>query len=426
MENTSATTLTHHTIHDQRAEQDFPSHWLVAHEAAHQWWGDLVTMRDWSHSWLSESFATYGEHLFARFDLGDDEGAVNLLGKKNRYLGEVRNRYMRPIVFDRWETPQNMFDSHLYPKGAVVLNMLRFVMGDELFRRAMSHFLKKHAFGPADTYDLMKAIKESTGQNQDRFFEQWIFSPGHPVFEVAYDWNADREKLELEIKQTQRWAAVPIFEVPVYVTVTTEDDKIAHKLWLSKRVDKFELDVAKKPLLVRFDEGNYLLKEWTFEKSQEELLYQLKHDDVIGRAWAAKELGKRFQMSEVQAELKASATNDPFWFVRQSCVEALGGYRDKALITFLKEKALDEKSTVRVAALEALGSLEDAELVPFFRQRFEQDDSYRAQAEAIRSIGKCGDAASSKFLKKAARMDSPRDVIKKAAEGALAKIKEST
>ncbi|MFQ5770165.1 MAG: M1 family metallopeptidase, partial [bacterium] len=119
-ESTTATVLGQSTIHDARAEQDFPSHWLVAHEAAHQWWGDLVTMRDWSQAWINESFATYSEYLFSRHDSGEDEGAVNLLEKKNAYLRETHTRYIRPIVFDRWRYPNDMFDAHLYPKGAVV------------------------------------------------------------------------------------------------------------------------------------------------------------------------------------------------------------------------------------------------------------------------------------------------------------------
>ena len=144
--NTVTNTLGQNTIHDERAEQDFPSHDLVAHEAAHQWWEDLVTMRDWSHAWISESFTIYGEHLFLCHDLGENEGAVNFLRKKNGYMQEANTRYIRPIVFERWNYPADMFDAHLYPKGTVVLNMMRFVLGDEPFRCAMTHFLQKHAF----------------------------------------------------------------------------------------------------------------------------------------------------------------------------------------------------------------------------------------------------------------------------------------
>jgi aminopeptidase N len=112
------------------------------------WWGDLVSHRDWSETWMSESFATYGEYLFSRHDLGEDEGALNLLRKKESYLREAH--YVRPIVFRRWEHPAQNFDSHTHPKGAAVLRMLRWILGEEAFRRTVSRFLSEHAFQPVE------------------------------------------------------------------------------------------------------------------------------------------------------------------------------------------------------------------------------------------------------------------------------------
>lgn len=420
MENTNTTTLRQSTIHDERAEQDFSSHGLVAHEAAHQWWGDLVTMRDWSQAWINESFATYGEYLFSRHDLGEEEGTVNLLNKKDAYLREARTRYIRPIVFDRWNYPNDMFDAHLYSKGAVVLNMMRFVLGDEPFRRAMTHFLHKHAFEPVDTYDLMKAIKEATGQNIDWFFEQWLFSPGHPVFDISYTWNQSIKKVELRVIQTQDTTQkVPIFKTPVNIAIVTPAGKTTKKLWLKRREEHFELDVSQKPLLVRFDEGNYLLKEWTFKKSVDELLYQLRHDDVIGRSWATTELSKIHDNARVEAALIETVSHEPFWYVRQKAVEAISMFRKEEHTSFFKDKCLDEKSKVRIAALKVLGDLQNPELVDFLRERFEKEDSYLAQAQALRSIGNLGDSAAKEFLQKASKMNSPMDVVKTAADWAL-------
>jgi len=154
-ESTSATFLGHGTIHDERADQDFPSHKLVAHEAAHQWFGDLVTMVDWTHPWINESFGTYGEYLYSAHDLGIDEGAVNLLEKKNAYINFAKHRYIRPIVLDRWRFPGDNWDIHLYEKGATILHMLRWIMGDQPFFRTVSYFLHKHAFQPVRTYDFL-------------------------------------------------------------------------------------------------------------------------------------------------------------------------------------------------------------------------------------------------------------------------------
>ncbi|MFQ6070781.1 MAG: M1 family metallopeptidase, partial [Candidatus Aminicenantales bacterium] len=134
-ESTSATAMTYRIIHDEKAEKDFSSIGIVSHELAHQWWGDLITLRSWEHAWLNESFATYCDYLYWNYDRGPEEGAVNLLNKKNSYLQEAKNEYIRPIVTNHYHAPQDLFDAHSYPKGACVLHMLRFILGDKAFFR---------------------------------------------------------------------------------------------------------------------------------------------------------------------------------------------------------------------------------------------------------------------------------------------------
>lgn len=426
-ESTTATVVGQSIIHDQQAEQDFSSAWLVAHEAAHQWWGDLITMRTWSETWLNESFATYGEYLYSRHALGEDEGAINLLAKKNAYLQEAHTRYQRPIVFDRYRFPNDNFDRHTYQKGAVVLQMLRFVLGDKAFLRSISRFLHQHAFQAVDTRDLMKTIKETTGQNLDWFFDQWVYKPGHPEFDVSYTWDKKAGKLRLRVIQKQDTSqGTPIFKMPVVVAIASEGGKLSKTVWLRDKEQEFEFNVTGRPLMVKFDEGNYLLKEWTFTKSLDELLYQLSNDDVIGRMWAATELSRFKDDPKAIAALIESARRDPFWAVRARAVESLGGLQRADQIELLKEKATDSNSKVRAAALTALGNYKQKELIGFFEERFEKDDSYIARAEALRAIGKAGVKSSAPMLEKAARLDSPRDIIKTAAEWALQQILSET
>ena len=424
---TSATLLGQGVIHDERADKDFPSHKLIAHEAAHQWWGDLVTLRDWGHTWINESFGTYSDHLYVKHFLGEDEGAVDLLRKKDAYLREAHNRYMRPIVFHRWDKPQQNFDSHTYPKGAVIINMMRWILGDKPFRKTISHFLHKHAYDSADTHDFVIAVKEMTGRNLEWFFEQWFFSPGHPVFDVSYHWDDSNKKVKLKIVQTQDTSGrIPVFKTPVVIAVVTKEGKKTEKVWLKEKVEEFEIACNQTPLMVRFDEGNFLLKEWTFDKTTRELIYQLKNDDVIGRMWAASELGKIKKDAPVVAALLESGRNDPFWSVRKAAIENMGAPKSREHTSVLKRKCVDKNSRVRAAALQALGDSGQAELVAFFVERFEKDDSYVAQAEALRSIGKCGDSSSAEYLKKAAGMKSHRNILRKAADWALKHISSST
>ncbi|MFG1691575.1 M1 family metallopeptidase, partial [Gemmatimonadota bacterium] len=280
-EATSATILGDGVIHDRRAEQDFSWERIIAHEIAHQWWGDLITLREWSHTWLNESFGTYSDYLWTRHEKGDDEGAWDLLGKKNQYLREAHTRYQRPVVFNRYDRPHDNFDSHTYPKGACILNQLRYLLGDEPFFRTLSAFLHEYAFEPVDTHDFMKTVKEVTGRNMDWFFEQFIFRPGHPVFEVTSDWNGAAGEIRLSVAQLQdRDHGVPIYRMPVQIGIVTPSRKRVETVWLEKERDTFVFPSQEEPLLLRFDEGNWLLKEWSYEKSVDELLYQSRHDDV--------------------------------------------------------------------------------------------------------------------------------------------------
>jgi aminopeptidase N len=457
---TSASRLGQTTIHDERAEQDFSSHgWLICHELAHQWWGDCVTFRDWSHTWISESFGTYSEVMWALYDSGEDAAAINLLGKKNRYLYEAHTRYMRPIVFNRWERSGQNFDRHTYQKGAVIVHLMRWILGETPFHKALSHFLHKHAYQSADTHDFITAIKEATGQNLDWFFEQWLLSPGHPVFDVSYTWDEKTKKLRWRIVQTQDTSQrIPIYKSPLMLGIITSAGKRSEKVWLEKKEEVFEFDCAQKPLMVRFDEGDHLLKEWTFKKTVEELLYQLNHDNVIGRMWTASQLSRFSDNPRVSTELIERAMEDPFWAVRRDVVYVLGGNRgvtqmdldrgnipwtrlneafepggflNDELIDFFKQKAEDENSKVRAAALWGLGNLRKSSLVPFLKERFEKDDSYRAQAAALVALGKSGDHILTPFLEKAAQMKSPKNledryqkgILQRAAEWALKEIK---
>lgn len=449
-ETTSATMLTQSILHDLKAEKDFSVHrWLITHEAAHQWWGDLVTCRDWAHTWINESFGTYSEVQFAEHEAGLEEAAIDLLGKKNRYFLEAHTRYMRPIVFHRWEDPGQNFDRHTYQKGSAVIHMMRWILGEKPFHNVLSHFLHKHAFQSADTHDVLTAIKEATGQNLDWFFEQWLLSPGHPVFDVRADWNEGAKKLTWRIVQTQDTSAgVPIFKTPVVLGVVTPAGRRSEKVWITGKDNVFTFDCTQKPLMVRFDEGDYLLKEWTFERPVEELLYQLVHDDALGRMWAAGQLGRHSEDPRVAPALARSAGSDPLWAVRRDALYALGGFEGpidmdertnipwlrlnegfkpgkfptRRITATLKERTGDADPKVRAAAFWALGNLKDRALVPFLIRKYAGDDSYGAQAQILVAIGKAADRSAVPFLRKAAAMDSPSAILKRAAEWALKEL----
>lgn len=419
----SATILGEQIVMDTIAEKDYSMEWVIAHEIAHHWWGDLTTFRSWEHTWLNESFATYSDYLYTRFSKGEDAGAFDLLGKKNQYLNEAHNRYIRPIVFNRYNDPNDNFDSHTYPKGACMLHLLRYILGDDAFFRTLSTFLHQNQFKPVDTHDLMKTVKEVSGKNMDWFFEQYIFSPGHPIFEVTKVWNESTKKLTVTILQKQdSIPGVPVYTIPVNVGFGFTDKKIIREVWLKNKIERFDFEFYSEPLLVKFDEGNWLLKEITFKKSIEELLYQAEHDDMIGRLAAVNELKVFSSNKSVHAAWTKLATRDTFWAVRKAAIENISKYAADKSIALIKICLKDENSKVRLSAIRLLGDLKDPKMIKLFENVFKSENSYAVQAESLIAIGKSGGKQQLTFLKSAETIKSYRNVISKAAIEAIAMI----
>ena len=152
MENTSLTILTANTLFPPETDNTRSSQGLVAHELAHQWFGDLVTCKDWSHLWLNEGFATYYEALFDGYKHGRDQLLYNLWNDAQRVLSVEDDT--TPIVWRGFDDPGEQFSFRAYPKGAWVLHMLRSQLGEELFRRCIQTWLERHAYGVVVTEDL--------------------------------------------------------------------------------------------------------------------------------------------------------------------------------------------------------------------------------------------------------------------------------
>jgi aminopeptidase N len=323
-EATSATILGPGVIHDPDPGLDARWERIIAHEIAHQWWGNLITLDSWPETWLNEGFATYFDHVYVTATRGDDEGAVDLMNKKNAYLNEAATRYMRPIVFDRYHHIEENFDRHTYQKAAVSIHLLRQLLGEIDFFRTLKFFLQEYAYNNVNTEDFISAIRSVTGKDMRWFFDQHFYRPGHPVFRIESSWDATRSTLELTIRQVQDTTrGIPVYKVPVTIGIVTDNAKIQEKIWLEEPVEHFAWILDSKPRMVRFDEGNILLKEWVFLKEPEELLYQLRNDDVIGRTWAALELDDHIRADGVTQELMQAAQKDPFWSVRKAALETM-------------------------------------------------------------------------------------------------------
>ncbi|HEY9295769.1 MAG TPA: M1 family metallopeptidase, partial [Phormidium sp.] len=204
MENTSTTLLTDRCLLDERAALDNRlSESLVAHELAHQWFGDLVVIKHWSHAWIKEGMASYSEVLWTEQEYGKDDAAYYILNEARSYLAEDSGRYRRPIVTHVYREAIELYDRHLYEKGACVYHMIRGELGEELFNAAIHTFVQENAHKTVETIDLLRAIEKATGRNFLFLFDQYVYRGGHPDYKVVYSWDADSNLAKVTVTQTQ-------------------------------------------------------------------------------------------------------------------------------------------------------------------------------------------------------------------------------
>lgn len=276
MENTSATTLADTTLRDTRTLPAGEStDDLVAHELAHQWWGDLVTCRDWSHAWLNEGFATYFALLWTEHDKGVDRFRDAVERTANEYMQSPAAR-TRPLVYNVYRRPFDLFfDGVIYPKGAMVLHMLRHVVGDDAFWKGLNIYAHKHQFESVTTDDFRAAMEEASGQKLDWFFDEWTRGVGHPELAVTSSWDEGAKTLTLTVRQLQQGAGVPVFRMPVDVRIATAAGTRNERVTIDARENVFRFSLDAAPKKVAFDPDGWLLKRATYEKADAAVAYRL-------------------------------------------------------------------------------------------------------------------------------------------------------
>lgn len=427
MENTTATTMYEHILLDERAAIDVTSDDLIAHELAHQWFGDLVTCRDWSEGWLNEGFATFMEHVWREHHLGRDEYEYGIRNDLASYLGEASGRYRRPIVCQDYDAPLDLFDRHLYEKGGLVLHVLRTELGDALFWKGVSAYLHRHARGVVETRDLMRALEEVSGRSLGRRFEELVHRPGHPDVEIELSW--DDGVLRCAAKQTQATSdGVPsAFEVPIVLAIVDPDSRgeRREKLRLTSRADTFSIPCASRPRFVVVDPEMKILGEVTVKAPADMLRAQLAEAKTARGRWlAAQALAKVDDPPTIDALAARVHDDAEFWGVRVESAEALGKLRAREAFDVLVKARDVAHPKVRRGVVDALGRFRTTAAVEALKPKALRDESYLVEAEAARALGKTRQTAAFEVLLDVMARPSWADVIASGAIDGLAALRD--
>lgn len=415
MENTSCTFEAAGMLFNSDTEDLRTLHRLDAHETAHQWFGDLVTCRDWAHLWLNEGFASYYTILYEEQKLGKDAMNYSLWLEADEVF---RSNDTRPIVWRDYADPMQQFDSRAYPKGAWVLHMLRSQLGADLYRKCIKTYLDRHRSGIVSTDDLQDVIEEVSGLSFDQFFDQWLHHGGVPEFKVDYAWDSAAKLARLTVRQTQKLSdQVRLFRVPLPVSfrVAGQKEPLRFTMDVSKEVEDFHVSLPAQPELVRIDPDFTVLAKVSFTPPGPMLDQQLQ-SDMIGRLLAVRSLDHKHI-----AKLGKILREDKFHAVRSEAAKALAKIGEpESRAELIASSASQKDAHTRHTVVQALASLNTAESQETLWKMAQTEKNPAILASIIETwSARPGEPAVSEALKKHLAASSYQNMIELAAIKAL-------
>jgi aminopeptidase N len=229
---------------------------LIAHETAHQWFGNSATEADWRHVWLSEGFATYCTVLYLESRYGEDRRKEELIGQRKTILSYYE-KIKTPIVDLKVTDINTVLNTNTYQKAGWVLHMLRVKTGDSLFWKGLKTYYSRYKYSNTLTEDFQHVMEEISGISLQEFFSQWFYQSGHPILKYSWNWNENKKELQLSVQQTQEH----LFAFPLEIAIYDNQHKLTEILTLSVR-DKsttFSRKLKEKPFSIELDPHTNLL-----------------------------------------------------------------------------------------------------------------------------------------------------------------------
>ena len=234
---------------------------IIAHELAHQWFGDKVTCRNFNNIWLNEGFATYSEALFAEYFNGKEAFDDMIRSRMISAKKAVGSLYLQNT-----DNISEIFNSNrTYSKGAMVVHMLRGITGDSVFFNILKSYINDPAlaYNTAITEDLQRVAESVSGKNLNYFFQEWIYGENYPVYEIS--WNKNKNNLsayDVRVNISQKLNTnPPYFTMPVDIKISMNNGDTTFTVFNNAQVQEFSLTVPSEPKFITFDPENKILKD---------------------------------------------------------------------------------------------------------------------------------------------------------------------
>ena len=238
-----------------------PTEWVIAHETAHQWFGDTVTCKDWGDTWLNEGMATFMEMMYTLHSRGQLESLREYEAYSQRYFSSSKTDF-RPIATNFYSDSLGMGGWTTYMKGGTVLDSLRRQLGNDVFYHGLHQYLEHHKFSNVESNDLCEDMSEASGINLHPWFEQWIYKPGHPVIDWNWSYDGDRKIVVVHVRQTQDTSrGIPIYDVLSHVALVDAHGVRRSPIHLNVADQTFEIAATSAPKAVIFDPDHEFVRE---------------------------------------------------------------------------------------------------------------------------------------------------------------------
>jgi len=384
MENTGVVTFMERVQSDNRALLD--EHWeqIIAHELSHHWFGDLVTCESWANLPLNESFANYAEYLWLEYAYGKDEADWMWEETAQEYFNESLTK-QEPMIRYYYRDKEEMFDSHSYAKGCLLLHLLRKEVGDEAFFKSLALYLKRYQYQATEIHHLRLTFEEITGRDLQIWFNQWFLSAGHPDIYIKDEYENGKVIISVLQKQDPRYT--PLYEIPLSTDIWVGGKVQRHVLQLkAEKIQTFEIQVNAEPQLVLPNADWVIPAKIDMLKTTEEFIFQYYHaPHILAKKEALEELASDVSDSLI-TPVFLHALKHPFWGIRDLAADALARYVGKAkpiIEANLRTLArADSTSIVRASAIRALASLNGERHLDIYAQAT-NDSSYLVTAYGL-------------------------------------------
>jgi aminopeptidase N len=380
MENASATIQTDRALHPPIENFESPCDGLVAHELAHQWFGDDASLVDWSNTWLNEGFATYFQELWSEHHFGEADFEWERYNAQQSYFGETKN-YWRPIVDYVYNDPLDLFDASGYPRPGEIIHQLRYMYGDGRFFKALHDYLGAYQYQNANTHQFFAVVGKSLGTNLDWFMNEWFYRAAYPHYYVTQTYDRKTSTLRLDVRQRNHDGKP--FRMPVVIEAYFGGHIKRVQPWIDRNHQVVTMTgITAEPQMVLFDPNNNIVRQLDFKKSIAQLAYQTTHaQHVADREWALQQLSN----AKAAAAIRQVTLHDPFYGVRSDAVADSASLDDgDAVLGALH----DSDKRVRIAAAGAAGSLKHGSRAIFNTLRaMSSDADPEVASAALASLG---------------------------------------